>query len=663
MINKILKIKKYSDDKISKTETKFKNLNLDYFYIDKYTVQLDYQNSFKMKKLNGEVYNFSCRKNIEVNSATVKPIAIAVNKAYNQIFKMNKLRFPQGYNFIAKLIFKVGDSKNDVISVVFRDDMSISNVENEVRYKIVEKFHSNNSSILAIFDSVSFYTFGLETKGGCSDRHKNCNKFHYKDRTIKLISPKSTNNNCLFMCFAYFLKLKGNTLKFDDIRNKLNIPEGKIHIKEINKISDHFNTGFILLNEKQEIILYKDIVNQPKVHIMLLNEHYYVVESIDYKKCKSCGQRLRDDNDDHKCNPKNITYFNRKVCGKQDYVAMTDCREKEKIDKDSMIFFDLETFQENIRHVPYACGWCIGEGEVNINYGKDCMNSFIDELLVCENKTICAYNGSGFDFYLLIDILTERGVNIENLILSNGNILSFKFGKNNKVFDLYRFIMTGLDKACTAYKIVNKKMKFDVLKIKSWQLSEEYRHEVEPYLQYDVLSLRELFYTFNDSMFELDSVNITKFVTLSHMAYALWSSTLEHEIEIPDMEKYDFEKLGTYGGRCYPVQQKYKSQYYDDIKSGKMSYEELKKTLMFIFNADATSLYPASMCGYELCKVRYPIGKSRWSEKGKEEYDNNKLGYYNIEFKCPKNIRAPILPRKNNGGLEWSLYDGQGVYT
>ncbi len=57
---------------------------------------------------------------------------------------MNKLRFPQGYNFIAKLIFKVGDSKNDVISVVFRDDMSISNVENEVRYKIVEKFHSNN---------------------------------------------------------------------------------------------------------------------------------------------------------------------------------------------------------------------------------------------------------------------------------------------------------------------------------------------------------------------------------------------------------------------------------------------------------------------------------------------------------------------------------------
>jgi ABC-type bacteriocin/lantibiotic exporter with double-glycine peptidase domain len=131
-----------------------------------------------------------------------------------------------------------------------------------------------------LFDSLSFFVFGLNSKGGCSNKCKNHDKFHYKNRTVKLISPKSSNDNCLFMCFAYHLEIKGNTLKFDDIRKELNIPEGKIHIKEINKISDHFNTGFILLNEKQEVILYKDIVNQPKVHIMLMNEHYYVVEKM-----------------------------------------------------------------------------------------------------------------------------------------------------------------------------------------------------------------------------------------------------------------------------------------------------------------------------------------------------------------------------------------------
>ena len=45
-------------------------------------------------------------------------------------------------------------------------------------------------------------------------------KDKYKNRTIKLISPKSSNDNCLFMCFAYFLNIKGNTLRFNEIRKK-----------------------------------------------------------------------------------------------------------------------------------------------------------------------------------------------------------------------------------------------------------------------------------------------------------------------------------------------------------------------------------------------------------------------------------------------------------
>jgi hypothetical protein len=226
--------------------------------------------------------------------------------------------------------------------------------------------------------------------------------------------------------------------------------------------------------------------------------------------------------------------------------------------------------------------------------------------------------------------------------------------------------MSSLEDACESYKIFNKKMEFNVLKVQSWDLAEKFRHEVEPYLKYDVLSLRELFFKFNDSMFENDGVNITKFVTLSHMSYALWSANLKQCIEIPDsMEKYDYEKKATFGGRCFPMQSEYKSKYYDDIKSGNMTYEELKKTIDYLFNADVKSLYPAAMRGVdEICKVRYPTGKSRWSDKGKEEFDNGKLGFYSINFKCPRNIRIPILPRKSiNNGLEWSLFDGSGVYS
>ena len=88
----------------------------------------------------------------------------------------------------------------------------------------------------------------------------------------------------------------------------------------------------------------------------------------------------------------------------------------------------------------------------------------------------------------------------------------------------------------------------------------------------------------------------------------------------------------------------------------------------FIFNADASSLYPASMAGFEHMEVEYPIGKSRWSDTPADEYANNKIGFYEINFIPPKDLRIPILPRRklNNGvniGVEWSLYDGHGVYT
>ena len=126
-----------------------------------------------------------------------------------------------------------------------------------------------------------------------------------------------------------------------------------------------------------------------------------------------------------------------------------------------MVFFDLETFQETVSHVPYACGFSFGNHKnVDISYGKNCMDKFLDHISKAENKNICAYNGSGFDFYILIDYLKDKNISIKNLILSNGDILSFKCrkeGKENKVFDLYRFIISSLDKVCKEYKIENKK--------------------------------------------------------------------------------------------------------------------------------------------------------------------------------------------------------------
>ena len=303
-----------------------------------------------------------------------------------------------------------------------------------------------------------------------------------------------------------------------------------------------------------------------------------------------------------------------------------------------------------------------------MRYGENCIDDFIDLLLKSSNKIIMAYNGSAFDYYFLINLLAEKKAKIdsERFIISNGKILGFRFGENNKVFDLCRFVMSSLDDACGSFNIKNAKSTFDHNRVKSFvdANKEDVKADVIPYLKLDVLALEELFNTFSNMIWGLFQINITSYFTLTHMAYAIWSNKLKYNIELfKSQEKYDFTKKGTFGARCMPNQKLYKSEHYDKIKEQKMTYEELLQSKGFMFNADATSLYPCAMSGFEHLEVKYPVGMSRWSEEPEKEFNANKLGYYEVEFQCNKKLRVPILPRKVNGGLNWSLHDGIGVYT
>ena len=48
----------------------------------------------------------------------------------------------------------------------------------------------------------------------------------------------------------------------------------------------------------------------------------------------------------------------------------------------------------------------------------------------------------------------------------------------------------------------------------------------------DVISLYQLFETFNHSIYEMFMMNVTSFYTLSHCAYDIWRSTLRHTVEL-----------------------------------------------------------------------------------------------------------------------------------
>ena len=90
-----------------------------------------------------------------------------------------------------------------------------------------------------------------------------------------------------------------------------------------------------------------------------------------------------------------------------------------------------------------------------------------------------------------------------------------------KMFDLCNFTLSTFEEACKDYKIAEDKCKskFEHDKIKSWDDVEFYRNKVVPYLELDLISMKEIFYFFNSLMKKLMKVNITSYLTISSLSY------------------------------------------------------------------------------------------------------------------------------------------------
>lgn len=324
------------------------------------------------------------------------------------------------------------------------------------------------------------------------------------------------------------------------------------------------------------------------------------------------------------------------------------------------------------------------------------LKKFIDYLIKLSEKKgdtqiyLNAYNGSGYDYYLLLNELIKR-TDVKNIIQNNGRILSMEFGKI-KTIDLYQFVQTGLKKACDNFKISkeNEKGELDHLKYKSFCDIEKDKDMIYEYLRRDVMGMEELYNKVSEILKCETGINIVECLTLPGYAYRKWSSNLKETIEIPShkkAQKYIFP--ATYGGRTYPNQRFYESIHYKELLEleekikeynnndkeyeRKMLYNKIKDISDdYIINLDVTSLYPASMAGFGKFKALYPIGHSREilnnSVECKEAFEKGLLGFYYIKYICPKHIVIPVLPRQKciNGkkcGVIWDLKNNSGCYT
>jgi hypothetical protein len=626
-----------------------------------------------------------------VSTGNVEVLTQMVRNFLRPILKGVDMRH---HELLIKLNFEKGN--NTFASKAIRITKQNKKTQNEQIADVLRFFARLNGHFVDGTGVYSILFIGMEInivhlnnkQGGCSNDRKVFKKFDNKKGNGKLknaavsYSPKSKNNNCLFAVLNEGFEIKGNVLKADDVRKSLNIELGReIRNDEIDNVIKFYNKKF---NKNYGYILYKhdgEIIQSMKsteklINIMVHDNHYHSLEITMYKQCKECGRELLEDNQAHRCNKKMMTYYQNKVC-KNNFLS--DCKnyKASPIVPENLVFFDIETFQgSNISHVPYCVAWKCGENYY-CEYGLGCFNKFIEYCLTNKNKTYIAYNSCRFDNYFLMDYLINENVEIRNHLSNNNRLMKFEFGENNSVFDLCLFLDAPLKKACSDFNIENSKKDFDHNRIKNWDDVKSCRIEVEYYIKFDVLSLEELFFKFEKTIFDVCKFSILDFMTLSSLSYSYWVSSLDatHKIELlKDTEKYNFVKSAVYGARCYPLAREFKSKHYDDVVSGKMTFDELINTNDFLFPADASSLYPASMNGIKqtqeddtfkiLYESNYPNGKSRWSCDIEKDFKDGKYGFYDISFETNKKLRIPLLLKHcKDGSLSHDLIDGRGVYT
>jgi len=526
--------------------------------------------------------------------------------------------------------------RNKIESIVIRE----SNKYADVFIKSVEITYSNTPE-----------------EGGCDvDTH------HKTYNGLKIMSPKSSKNNCLFACIHHKL---GKRIMCDTTRKELGIAlDTPIRIDDLERIGKHYDVKIKLYNLTGEFTQSYNEEGATECDIMLYVSsggagHYVLIEG-ETHTCGECGKYWVKK---HKCNitVRRQMWINR-MSGNRNVIP-SKVEKEEPFDTNSLLYFDLETFKpkDTSKIVVYASSWFC-DGVYYQSYGKDSWTDFMTFVLKQKNKIICAYNGAGFDFHFIMNDLIGRGMEITNVILSGGRLMAMKFGTNLRLWDVCLFTLSSLKDACKSFQvsIENEKTEFDHFKINSWEDVEKYRFEVEPYIKRDVMGMKEVVEKFNEMLYEVFKVHMCNFVTLSSMSYALWSSTTEHLIELPNVEKYDFIRKSLYGGRTYPQQQQFTSKQYNDIVFAETNDKriELYKSMDdWIFNADATSLYPTAMVKYE-----YPVGIGEW----KTNFDLNaplQMGIYEVDVEPNKDLVVPILPEKTATGISWNLKNRTGVYT
>lgn len=285
-------------------------------------------------------------------------------------------------------------------------------------------------------------------------------------------------------------------------------------------------------------------------------------------------------------------------------------------------FMDLETFrpdEDKVYHEVYAVGW-IQQCKEEIQTDEVVIYSILDDpgprhsplvhalsdlVALIESKpeqysekkpyVLWLYNGSRFDNAFIVDVFTnELKMHPTNSAFKDGQWMSLTYLNGSLiVIDLCLFILCSLKFACKMFNVsdllAKGHLEHDL--INSIDDITEKWYEIDEYLRKDLTALNMVFVGFRKVCADVFGLDPCKRITMSHLSYEYWISTLtqaqrEHVILPADFDQYLTILKAYYGGRVFPQVKYWKSEDFDK------TYAEIIDSLV---DVDVVSLYPSAM--------------------------------------------------------------------
>lgn len=542
--------------------------------------------------------------------------------------------------------------------------------------------------------------------GGCSDSAP----IDISRGPYQLYRPRNAlnSNNCFFHCIG----LRG-TSEINAERRRMGLKLSEyVPVALIDRCSigayirvielDAFGEGEVILRREAQGIERKDVIT-----LNLENGHYTRVEfraerPSSILKCGACGKSYKKT---HACNYKRTSYYQSFIRGSGTVVRPMKYLSKQPKADRQFVFFDIETFRMRYNEeravdllVPYAVGWRVrAENGMTasvdrVEIGPDCMQKFVSFLKDATDTVVVAYNGSAFDFVILLDEMIRQQVVVSEIGLQDNRIHSCRFGRGNKLFDLYKFTLSSLKSCSEAFGVSHTKGSFPHKFVRSFsdlefvgpfsELRPFYDDEAEipairssevvqlkdlirHYLMGDIRAMVDVFDAVNIEFHLSEGSDVTDFVTIGSFVYQKWLDQYTdlfptQPLYCPKNNPYLYNacRSSFYGGRSYGILNSWKHPDLQAIKNRTISYESVaqKSSLSYY---DVNSLY-----AYVMKVNQFPVDKHYVvSEDGAPEFMRVNAGILPLGIYCcnvipPKNLLHPVLPRRDEDGtLKWDLLE------